>query len=364
MTQEEAIKKVVASLSNQSAPTDGQYLMLCGADGTPNGKVPANQVITDMAKAGTAYGVCSTDATVAAKVVTISNFLLIKFGIISVRFTKAIDVANATLNVSSSGAKTIHINGNNLQPGVVKTGMTLLMQYDGTYWNIIGMMGLEKTDADSALYVDMGLPSGLKWSIANIDVTKPSGFAEVDGKPSPFIYECSFFSWGNTDAHNPVNASSFGSWSFGTSNDMEPYKSSPGAKLTGHQSPSFDFARANLGAPWRLPTTEEFAELFANIDYLNADGTVKDSAETNKLVTVNGVVGIWLQSKINGNRLFCPCSGHGYGSSWDSRGGVGYYWSSSLNSATSGRLLFFYSGGVSPQDGSGRFVGFVGRAVQ
>ncbi|MBP3611710.1 MAG: hypothetical protein J6J14_00700, partial [Rikenellaceae bacterium] len=81
-------------------------------------------------------------------------------------------------------------------------------------------------------------------------------------------------------------------------------------------------------------------------------------------VTVNSVVGIYLKSKINGKSLFFPCSGYGNGSSWSVRGSRGYYWSSSLYSATNGRGLFFYSGGVYPQYDNSRFYGFGGRAVQ
>ena len=98
---------------------------------------------------------------------------------------------------------------------------------------------------------------------------------------------------------------------------------------------------------------------------MQADGeTVIDASQANKLVTVNSIVGIYLKSKINGKLLFFPCSGYGYGSSWNSRGSGGYYWSSSLDSATGGRSLGFGSGGVYPQDTNNRFYGFAGRAVQ
>ena len=81
-------------------------------------------------------------------------------------------------------------------------------------------------------------------------------------------------------------------------------------------------------------------------------------------MTVNGIVGIYLKSKINGRLLFFPCSGYGDGQSWYSRGSVGYYWSRSLYSQASGRILNFNSGGVIPQSNDGRFYGFTRRAVQ
>jgi hypothetical protein len=163
--------------------------------------------------------------------------------------------------------------------------------------------------------------------------------------------------------YNPTSSSAF-AHDWGTGNETEPYVSSPGAALTGNISPSQDAARANLGAPWRMPTTEEYAELFANIDYINADGSAIDSSQANKLVTVNSVTGIRIKSKINGKILFFPCSGHGSGTSWHDRGSVGLYWASSLLSSTGGRDLYFHSGGVSPRNSDYRFYGFAVRAVQ
>ena len=209
----------------------------------------------------------------------------------------------------------------------------------------------------SDLYVDMGLPSGLMWARKNIDITQQNGFAA-----SEYQYECSFFSWGNIAGHNPVSNSAF-DYNWGSGNDG-PYADTPGAALTGNIPPSYDAARAACGAPWRMPLSTEFQELFDNSDFIDADGNTIASSTTNKLTAVNGITGIRLKSKINGNVLFFPCAGYGSGTSWSNRGSYGYYWSSSLNSATYGRTLNFGSGGVGPQYGNYRFYGFAVRAVQ
>ena len=318
-------------------------------------------VITDGAQVGLGYGTSSDNANVQARTATLANFIMLKNMPVSIRFTTAISADNATLNINSQGAKPLFIQGAALQAGVVKVGDVVTLIYDGTNWNIVDVMTVAASK--SGLVVDMGLPSGLRWAIANLDATTQSGFAEVDGKPSPFKYEGTFFSWGNTEGHNPISESAF-SYDWGTGNDG-PYAHTPGAALTANAGLSYDAARAILGAPYRLPTTEEFAELFANIDYVQADGeTVIDASQANKLVTVNNIMGIYLKSKINGNLLFFPCSGLGYGSSWYDRGSFGYYWSSSLGSAALGRYLVFRSGGVLPQYADYRFYGFAGRAVQ
>lgn len=199
------------------------------------------------------------------------------------------------------------------------------------------------------LLVDLGLPSGILWATRNIDVTRQNGFAE-----SPYQYECSFFSWGNTEGKNPISNSAF-DYNWGSDNEG-PYANTPGAALTGNAGLGYDAARTNLGGPWRMPTTANFAELFNSsyTKYVDANGD--EVTGTNKLVTVNGVVGIRLMSLINGKTIFFPCSGHGYGTSWNHRGTNGFYWSSSLYSATQGRYLFFNSGGVNPQYSSNRFI--------
>ena len=104
-----------------------------------------------------------------------------------------------------------------------------------------------------------------------------------------------------------------------------------------------------------MPTKEEFKELFDNCDFIDANGDVIASTTTNKLITMNSVVGVRLKSKINGNLLFFPCSGDGDGSMCEGRGSYGGYWSGSLYSATNGRNLGFYSGGVNPQSNDYRF---------
>jgi len=79
---------------------------------------------------------------------------------------------------------------------------------------------------------------------------------------------------------------------------------------------------------------------------------------------VNGVMGLYIQSKINGARLFFSCSGVGAGRSWSHRGSYGYYWSSTWDSARNARNLYFRSGGVYPQNVGNRYRGFALRPVQ
>ena len=134
----------------------------------------------------------------------------------------------------------------------------------------------------------------------------------------------------------------------------QPYGSTPGAALTADFGPSFDAARRHLGAPWRMPSTEEYKELFDNCDFIDADGNIVSASTSvagtaaDKRITMNGIVGLRLRSKINGNVIFFPASGSGVGTTWDRRGANGYYWSSSWYSTTV--LRFVRSSNTSGQN--------------
>lgn len=326
-----------------------------------------NTLRSDAAAISLGYGLCTTGTYTKDKVVTIPNFMLLQNGTINVLFTTPINTENNTLNVSLTGAKPLRILGQNLPAGVVKAQTYATIAYDGEAWNIVNIFHPGASFMPGSLLVDMGLPSGTKWAARDIDITKPGGFCDT-----PFVYEKTFFSWGNIDGHNPTTPSSFSPYNWGGMNEQEPYYdgqvygSTKGNTLVGNipTDEEYDAARANLGAPWRMPTSAEFAELFNNIIYINADGTEVDSEQTDKRVTVNGIVGLYIQSTINGARLFFSCSGFGSGSSRYYRGSYGYFWSSTWNSARSARSLSFGSGGVGPQNDNGRYVGFAVRAVQ
>lgn len=204
----------------------------------------------------------------------------------------------------------------------------------------------------------MGLPSGVLWSPVNIDTSRPGGFAD-----SAFKYKCSFFSWGNTAAHNPNRSNQFDyNWGFVNENEPyygnQPYGSTPGAALTGDIPLTSDAARAICGGTWRMPTSSEFQELLENCEFVQADGsTVIDPAQTDKLVTVNGVVGVYLKSKINGNLLFFACSGFGSGTGWLNRGSNGRFWASTYNNARNAAAMVSSPTVISLNSAYDRFYG-------
>lgn len=285
----------------------------------------------DMGSLGFGYGVCDTAGATAAKAVSMTNLILTPGSTIAVLFQNAFTASSPTLSVNGSTANPIKLFGNAMPMGKVKNNTVLVMNYDGTNFNVIGIESQVAAAPDGA--VDLALPSGVLWADKNIGATTPY----EDGL---------YFSWGNITGHTGDDG-----YDFGTDNEG-PYASTPGAELTGNipTNTTYDAARHNMGAPWRMPTVGEFQELAANCD---SEWTDED-----------GVAGRRFTSRINGNSIFVPAAGFRHGTGLYYHGSLGYYWSCSLYSQTFGYNLYFNSEGIYPTSTNDRFYGFSVRAVQ
>ena len=190
-----------------------------------------------------------------------------------------------------------------------------------------------KIDCSWHKYVDLGLPSGLLWSTCNIGASEPweNGL---------------YFSWGNVDGHKKDSGFYFGT---------EVYQKTPGAALTDNipVDAKYDAARANLGGSWRMPTKDEFKELYDNC--------------ISEWTTQNDVEGRMFFSRINGSTVFFPAAGYYIESMLINEGSNGSYWSSSLNSlilqAYYAHEFSFNSITAIPQNYDNTFLGFTVRPV-
>lgn len=102
------------------------------------------------------YGTCDTAAATAAKVVTMANFDSLVTGVtIHVKFTNSNTVANPTLNVNSTGAKSIKRYGTTAPSTSVASswnaGAILSLTYDGTYWMMNDWINSDSNSYPSAL---------------------------------------------------------------------------------------------------------------------------------------------------------------------------------------------------------------------
>ena len=172
-------------------------------------------------------------------------------------------------------------------------------------------------------YVDLGLPSGTLWATCNVGAMTPEAYGD-------------YFSWGTTQ---PRSNFSWGNYPYsnGSSSELIKYCNDANYGYEGFTDsltillPEDDAAMARWGAEWRMPTWDEWQELYQNT--------------THYWTTQNGVYGR-LFTASNGNSLFLPAAGYRYSNSLYDAGNTGYYWSSSLYTSNPvyAWQFYFYSG--------------------
>ena len=160
-----------------------------------------------------------------------------------------------------------------------------------------------------AEYVDLGLPSGLKWATCNLGATKPEEIGD-------------YYPWGST---KPFKQGDKPGWTTyfqliggtGTKTedcgtDVDPLADyvNNGLSIAGTE---WDVAHAKLGGTWRMPTPTEIDELIENT--------------TSEWTKVNGVNGRLFTSKQNGKTIFIPASDYSSGGPKDLMNRDGYCWS-------------------------------------
>lgn len=173
----------------------------------------------------------------------------------------------------------------------------------------------------------MGLPSGVQWANCNIGAAGPSDLGL-------------YFSWGNIEGHAIGEGYNF---------SQSAYNSSPAASIDTDLTLEQDAARAYLGDPWRMPTSNEIKELCDNCTIVWTE--------------MNGVNGRLFRSNVNGNKLFFPAAGQYSDTSLNNRGSWGFYWPSTYYSESRVRSLTFNSVNVDYQNSVSRHYGFSIRAV-
>ena len=153
-------------------------------------------------------------------------------------------------------------------------------------------------------YVDLGLPSGVKWANCNVGASVPEEYGN-------------YYAWGEINTKDDYSANT------SLTNGLEL------GDISGN--PQYDAARANWGGEWRLPTKAEFDELRSNCTW--------------EWTTQNEVNG-YLVTGSNGNSIFLPAAGYRDGTSLYYGGSIGYYWSSTPYDASNSAHALNFDGAV------------------
>lgn len=119
-------------------------------------------VSTGNSALGHAYGVCSTAYATGEKTVSISDYQLVKGGLVSVRFTNG--AANLyTLNVNNTGAKTIKYRNITNMNANVGPNDTVIFQYDGTYFEVVSIERAEPITLDCGTISSLPVTKTSQW---------------------------------------------------------------------------------------------------------------------------------------------------------------------------------------------------------
>lgn len=116
---------------------------------------------------GHAYGVCSTAYSTSAKTVSISDYQLVKGGLVSVRFTNGAS-SFYTLNVNNTGAKTIKYRNITNATANVGPNDTVIFQYDGTYFEVVSIERAEPITLDCGTISSLPVTKTSQWINRNM----------------------------------------------------------------------------------------------------------------------------------------------------------------------------------------------------
>ena len=169
-------------------------------------------------------------------------------------------------------------------------------------------------------YVDLGLPSGVKWATHNVEASSPSEIGN-------------FFAWGELKPKTEY-----------TEANCQTYDVEIG-DISGN--PEYDVAAAGWGATWRIPTREEMEELRI---YCTWEWTSLDAVPGFKIIGSNG------------NHIFLPAVGFVFGTDQYYPDQYGYYWTSTVgtDNALGSFCLYFSEGG----SGTGWYLRYAGLPIR
>ena len=180
-----------------------------------------------------------------------------------------------------------------------------------------------KEIANDQLYVDLGLPSGLKWAKCNVGAKKETDYGY-------------YFMWGSTTPNTKTKCN----WKHAPFNnglsdyDEEYFNTHKSEWLDDNDNlkPEYDAAYKATNGIARMPTHEDFQELL--------DNTINEWIEDFNGTGVNG----WkFTSKIDASKyIFIPAAGSCNGGSVNYVCGIGYVWSSSFSTSYPDNAWYLY----------------------
>lgn len=167
--------------------------------------------------------------------------------------------------------------------------------------------------------IDLGLPSGTKWSSTNLGTCRPYGFGQ-------------FFAWGEVVTKDYFSNDNY---TLGSQLSFDYLREKGIIDEKGNLVKLYDASSQILGEDWHIPTNDQIKEL------------QNEKFTTILRTNLEGVAGVKITSKKNGNSIFLPYSGYIHASDIDYQSAAGLYWSSTFISDRQNRAYYLTIGDVS-----------------
>ena len=169
---------------------------------------------------------------------------------------------------------------------------------------------------DEHEYVDLGLPSGLKWATCNIGATSPEEYGNYYawGETAPKEeYSCSNYELAHVEYWDGEEEEENEFYVMDKYSGEDQYNEYTMIRKLMELEPMDDAATVNWKGSWRMPSEEDFKELIDKCEWTWG--------------SFNGVKGVKIKGP-NGSCIFLPNAGSKEGTNtYEDDGG---YWSSSL----------------------------------
>ena len=239
----------------------------------------------------------------------------------------------------------IKVFGNSINNGSFSYTVTALSSATKYYYVAVGsVLGKEfygevmsfstKNESEIGEAVDLGL--SVKWRSCNIGASSTKDYG-------------GYFAWGEITQKDIYDFSSY-LWRSNSGSGYSRYNSSDGRFLLEETD---DVASVKLGSDWWIPTFDEWVEL-------------RDKCQW-RWTSVNGTWGYKITSKVAGytnNSIFLPAAGYWNGAA-PSGNGIGFYWSSNLDTNSANGAWSYYFNSTNPiWFSSSRHIGMSIRPVR